>query len=98
MPSYPEIVKVAVPQAEPEWLDLKAGIAKSIKLIQEASQNGAQLIAFSECWIPGYPSFLWSYNFKDTVSMLFIPIKVDFRLTERLGRFGETVSRKLDRD
>lgn len=62
------IVKVAVPQLEPEWLDLEAGIQKSIKYIKEAAENGSQLIAFSECWIPGYPSFLWSYNFKSCVS------------------------------
>ena len=29
------------------------------KLIDEAAANGAQLIAFPETWIPGYPWFLW---------------------------------------
>jgi nitrilase len=62
------IVKVAVPQAEPAWLDLEAGVVKTIELIGEAAQNGAQLIAFSECWIPGYPGFLWGNSFKDNVS------------------------------
>lgn len=61
------IVRVAVPQAEPAWLDLEAGVTKTTELIKEAAQNGAKLIAFSECWIPGYPGFLWGYNFKDNV-------------------------------
>lgn len=48
-------VRVAATQAEPAWLDLAAGIAKTCELIEEAAKNDAQLIAFPECWIPGYP-------------------------------------------
>lgn len=47
--------RVAVTQAEPEWLELATGIAKTCKLINEAANNGAKLIAFPDCWIPGYP-------------------------------------------
>lgn len=53
-------VKVAVTQHEPAWLNLDAGVAKTITLIQEASKAGAKLIAFPECWIPGYPAWIWS--------------------------------------
>lgn len=68
MPPPPKrIVKVAVPQVEPAWLDLEAGVVKTIDLIKEAAANGAELIAFSECWIPGYPSFLWSKPFQESV-------------------------------
>ncbi|RMJ16460.1 Arylacetonitrilase [Fusarium kuroshium] len=42
------ILKVAVTQAEPEWLDLA-----------EAANNGSELVAFPECWIPGYPGWIW---------------------------------------
>ncbi|KAK4871040.1 hypothetical protein LT330_000277 [Penicillium expansum] len=52
--------RVAVTQAEPEWLDLAAGVVKTCSLIAEAAQNGAKLIAFPECWIPGYPCWIWS--------------------------------------
>ncbi|CAI7567154.1 unnamed protein product [Penicillium palitans] len=56
----PKTTRVAVTQAEPEWLDLTAGVVKTCNLIAEAAQNGAKLIAFPECWIPGYPCWIWS--------------------------------------
>jgi len=52
-------VRVAVTQAEPVWLDLDATVDKTCSLIAEAASNGAQLIAFPECWIPGYPAWIW---------------------------------------
>lgn len=51
--------KVAVTQAEPEWLDLSKAVEKTCRLIKEAATNGAQLIAFPECWIAGYPAWIW---------------------------------------
>ncbi len=54
-------VRVATIQAEPAWLDLAGGVAKTIALIREAAGNGAQLLAFPETWIPCYPVFLWTY-------------------------------------
>ncbi|KAK2768366.1 hypothetical protein FQN54_000220 [Arachnomyces sp. PD_36] len=53
------ILKVAITQAEPEWLDLAHSVEKTIKLITEAANNGAKLIAFPECWISGYPGWIW---------------------------------------
>lgn len=53
-------VRVAVTQAEPVWLDLAGAVAKTCKLIEEAAENKAQLIAFPEVWIPGYPTWIWS--------------------------------------
>ncbi|KAK6222288.1 Carbon-nitrogen hydrolase [Pestalotiopsis sp. IQ-011] len=53
-------VHVAVVQAEPVWLDLDATVEKTCALIHEASTNGAGIIAFPECWIPGYPAWIWS--------------------------------------
>lgn len=52
-------VRVAVTQAEPAWLNLAAGVKKTCALIEEAAKNGAELIAFPECWIPGYPCWIW---------------------------------------
>ncbi|KAJ4267060.1 hypothetical protein NW762_003158 [Fusarium torreyae] len=51
------IIKVAVAQIEPEWLDLQASVKKACLVITEAATNGASLVAFSEAHIPGYP--LW---------------------------------------
>lgn len=53
------LIKVACVQAAPIFMDLQRTVDKTIQLIEEAAQNGAQLIAFPETWIPGYPWFLW---------------------------------------
>jgi aliphatic nitrilase len=55
MVEYTSAFKAAVVQAEPVWLDADATIDKSIALIEEAARAGAQLIAFGETFIPGYP-------------------------------------------
>jgi len=51
--------KVAVVQAAPVFMDLNASIDKAIGLIDNAAGNGAKLITFSECWLPGYPWWVW---------------------------------------
>ena len=53
-------IKAAVVQAEPVWFDLSATISKTCKLIAQASSNGAEIIAFPECWLPGYPTWIWA--------------------------------------
>lgn len=53
------IVKVAVTQHEPVWFDLEATVDKTCRLIEEAASGGAQLIAFPEVWITGYPAWIW---------------------------------------
>ncbi|KAI0201357.1 aliphatic nitrilase [Astrocystis sublimbata] len=55
----PKLLRVAVTQAEPQWLDLNAAVAKMVALIEETAGGGAQLIAFPEVWITGYPTWLW---------------------------------------
>lgn len=52
-------VRVAVTQAEPVWLDLEATVEKTCGLIAEAAENGAEVVTFPECWIPGYPAWIW---------------------------------------
>lgn len=53
------MVKVAVTQQEPVWFDLAGSVDKTCRLIQEAASNGADMIAFPEVWIPGYPMWIW---------------------------------------
>ncbi len=55
---YPKF-KAAVVQAAPVYLDLEASVDKSIGLIGEAAREGANLIAFAETWLPGYPWWIW---------------------------------------
>ncbi|MGB0906247.1 MAG: carbon-nitrogen hydrolase family protein [Maricaulaceae bacterium] len=49
---------LALPQLAPSWLNKDAGIAKVVKTITEAAKGGADLIVFSESFIPGYPFWL----------------------------------------
>jgi len=51
--------KVAVVQAAPIFMNLEATIDKGIEMIKEAAKRGARLIAFPECWVPGYPWWAW---------------------------------------
>ncbi|KAJ7487461.1 nitrilase [Mycena galericulata] len=64
------VFKVAAVQAEPVWLDLQGGVDKTIKIIQEASAQGAKIIGFPEVFIPGYPWTPWANNFVVTASVL----------------------------
>ncbi len=51
--------KVAAVQAAPVFMDLAATVDKGIGLIEQAAQAGARLVAFPECWVPGYPWWVW---------------------------------------
>jgi nitrilase len=59
MTDYTLTYRAAVVQAEPVWNDLDGGIDKTIALATEAATDGADIIAFPETWLPGYPWFLW---------------------------------------
>lgn len=53
------LIKAAVVQASPAFLDLDASVEKCASLMHEAAGAGADLIAFPETFIPGYPWWIW---------------------------------------
>lgn len=55
----PARLRVAVTQFEPAWLNLQASVDKTCSLIAEAAEQGACILAFPECWITGYPGWIW---------------------------------------
>lgn len=61
------MIKVAAAQLAPKFLDLDAGVRKACDAIAEAGRNGAQLIAFPETFLPGYPYWLLVHDVIDNV-------------------------------
>lgn len=51
-------IKVALAQIAPVWLNKKATLEKIENSIEEAGKNSAELIAFGEALLPGYPFWL----------------------------------------
>ena len=48
-------IRVAAAQIAPAWLDRDATLARVVAAIDEAAGQGARLVAFGECLVPGYP-------------------------------------------
>jgi nitrilase len=58
MTDFPKF-KAATVQTSPVFLDVDKTIDKAISFIKEAASNGAQIIAFPEVFISGYPYWNW---------------------------------------
>lgn len=52
------MVKIALIQHPPVFLNLSASLCKAERLISEAAENRAGIVIFPETWLPGYPIWL----------------------------------------
>ncbi len=62
-----KLFNAAVVQAAPIFMDLEGCVNKAIGLIETAAQADARIVAFSECWFPGYPWWIWLSPTADNV-------------------------------
>ena len=58
MPSASSPLVVGFAQLAPVWLDREATLAKVVSAIHQAADQGASVVAFGECLVPGYPFWL----------------------------------------
>jgi nitrilase len=79
--------KAAAVQAEPVWFDAAATADKTVALLREAAAHGAQLVAFPELWIPGYPGFMLTHTQAQT-----LPYIMGYRL-QSIAADGPEVER-----
>jgi nitrilase len=85
MALYSEFTLAAI-QAAPVYFDREASIEKACQLISEAGKKGADLAAFSETWLPGYPFFHSSALAEQgRVTYLANAVEIPSRTTDRLG-------------
>jgi aliphatic nitrilase len=84
------LLKVAVAQIAPAYLDRAKTIAKACDAIREAGRNGAKLVAFPEAFVPGYPYFamlLPAVGINEPLQRLYTEaIDVPSSATEELAR------------
>jgi nitrilase len=53
------MAQIAVVQKSPVFLEKQKTIDLAIEMVEEAAGNGAELIIFTEAFIPGYPTWIW---------------------------------------
>lgn len=53
------MTQIAVVQKTPVFLDKEKTIQLAVDTVVEAAANGAELVIFTEAFIPGYPAWIW---------------------------------------
>lgn len=54
-----DMTKLAIVQKSPVFLDREKSIARAVDSVGEAATEGADLVIFTETFIPGYPTWVW---------------------------------------
>jgi nitrilase len=57
-PMHADLLHIAGAQIAPVWLDRAATLAKVVSWVHQAADGGAQMVAFSEALVPGYPFWI----------------------------------------
>jgi predicted amidohydrolase len=55
-----KIFRAAAVQAAPVYLDKSATVEKACRLIEDSAKHGARIVGFPECYIPGFPSWVYA--------------------------------------
>ena len=53
------MIKIAAVQGAPKYLDLTGTLRRMRTILEDAADNGCQLIAFPEVYVAGYPYWVW---------------------------------------
>lgn len=53
------MTQLALVQKAPVFLDKQKTIELAVTTVEEAAARGARLVVFTECFIPGYPAWIW---------------------------------------
>ncbi len=53
------MTQIAIVQKSPVFLDKAKTIELAVATVEEAAGNGAELVVFTEAFIPGYPTWVW---------------------------------------
>ena len=56
--SHSDSLKVGIAQIAPIWLNRDQTISKVVKYVEQAADEGCQLVAFGEALVPGYPFWI----------------------------------------
>ena len=53
------MTKIAVVQKPPVYLDKHGTVQTAVNAVEEAADNQARMVVFTEAFIPGYPAWIW---------------------------------------